>query len=75
MGAIVLESALHSFFTRRGGGNHFMAKNKMPSATDEIPELTSSLRIMGFVIPVVFYDITNIEFVYSSNTTIFIGRI
>jgi hypothetical protein len=31
--------------------------------------------IMRFVIPVVFYEITNVERVYSSNTTIFIGRI
>ena len=31
--------------------------------------------IMRFVIPVVFYEITNVECVYSSNTTIFIGRI
>jgi len=33
------------------------------------------LRVMRFVIPVVFYEITNAECVYSSNTTIFIGRI
>jgi len=32
-------------------------------------------RIMRFVIPVVIYEITNVECVYSSNTTIFIGRI
>jgi len=31
--------------------------------------------IMRFVVPVVFYEITNVECVYSSNTTIFIGRI
>jgi len=31
--------------------------------------------IMRFVIPIVFYEITNVECVYSSNTTIFIGRI
>jgi len=31
--------------------------------------------IMRFVIPVVFYEITNVECVYSPNTTIFIGRI
>jgi len=31
--------------------------------------------IMRFVIPVVFYKITNVDCVYSSNTTIFIGRI
>ena len=30
---------------------------------------------MRFVIPVVFYEITNVQCVYSSNTTIFIGRI
>jgi len=30
---------------------------------------------MRFVIPVVFYEITNLECVYSSNTTISIGRI
>jgi len=34
-----------------------------------------STVIMRFVIPVVFYEITNVECVYSSNTTIFIGRI
>jgi len=32
-------------------------------------------RIMGFVIPVVFYEITNVECVYWCNTTVFIGRI
>jgi len=32
-------------------------------------------RIVRFVIPVVFYEITNIVCVCSSNTTIFIGRI
>jgi len=31
--------------------------------------------IMSFIIPVVFYEITNVECVYLSNTTIFIGRI
>jgi len=30
---------------------------------------------MRFVIPVVFYEITNVECVYWSNTTVFIGRI
>jgi len=30
---------------------------------------------MRFVIPVVFYEITNVQCVYSSNTTTFIGRI
>jgi len=30
---------------------------------------------MRFVIPVVFYEITNVVCVYSSNTTIFLGRI
>ena len=30
---------------------------------------------MRFVIPVVFYEITNAECEYSSNTTVFIGRI
>jgi len=30
--------------------------------------------IIRFVIPVVFYEITKVECVYSSNTTIFIGR-
>ena len=32
------------------------------------------LRVMSFVIPFVFYEITNAECVYSSNTIIFIGR-
>ena len=31
--------------------------------------------IMMFVIPVVFYEITNVVCVYSSNTTTFVGRI
>jgi len=31
--------------------------------------------IMRFVIPVVFYEITNVQCVYSSNITIFISRI
>jgi hypothetical protein len=31
--------------------------------------------IVRLVIPVVFYEITNVECVYLSNTTIFIGRI
>ena len=31
--------------------------------------------VVRLVIPVVFYEITNVECVYSSNTTIFIGRI
>jgi len=31
--------------------------------------------LMRFVIPAAFYEITNVECVYSSNTTIFIGRI
>jgi len=30
---------------------------------------------MKFVIPVVLYEITNVQCVYWSNTTIFIGRI
>ena len=30
---------------------------------------------MRFVIPVAFYEITNVECVYWSNTTIFVGRI
>jgi hypothetical protein len=34
-----------------------------------------SLRVMRFVIPVEFYEITNVQRVYRSNTTIFIGRI
>jgi len=32
-------------------------------------------KIVRFVIPVMFYEITNVVCVYSSNTTIFIGRI
>jgi len=35
----------------------------------------SYLTLMRFVIPLVFYEITNVECVYLSNTTIFIGRI
>ena len=35
----------------------------------------SSKLIMRFVIPVVFYEITDVECVYSSDITIFIGRI
>jgi len=38
---------------------------------------THSLRIliiMRFVIPIVFYEITNVQCVYWSDTTIFIGR-
>jgi len=31
--------------------------------------------ITRFVTPIVFYEITNVVRVYSSNTTIFIGRI
>jgi hypothetical protein len=31
--------------------------------------------IMRFVIPVAFYEITNVECVYWSDTTVFIGRI
>jgi len=31
--------------------------------------------IIRFVTPVVFYEITNVECVYWSDTTIFIGRI
>jgi len=31
--------------------------------------------IMRLVIPVVLYEITNVKYLYSSNTTIFIGRI
>jgi len=45
MGAIVIKSALDSFFTKRGGGKSFMAKNKMRLATDELPELPSSLTL------------------------------
>jgi len=33
------------------------------------------VSIMRFVIPVMFYEITNVECVYSSNTTVFTGRI
>ena len=32
-------------------------------------------RIMRFVIPVVFCEITNVECMYWPNTTVFIGRI
>jgi len=34
----------------------------------------SEVSIMRFVIPVVFCEITNVERVYCSDTTIFIGR-
>jgi len=37
--------------------------------------LNSVLLITRFVIPVVFYEITDVVCVYLSNTTIFIGRI
>jgi len=30
---------------------------------------------MSFVIPDVFYEITNVECVYSSNANVFIGRV
>jgi len=33
------------------------------------------ITLMRFVIPVVFYKVTNVECAYSSNTTIFIGII
>ena len=43
-------------------------------------QLQTKLKLRGiiivrFVIPVVLYEITNVQCVYSSNTTIFIGRI
>ena len=40
-----------------------------------IGEKRNAYRIMRFVIPVVFYEITNVECVYWSDTTVFIGRI
>ena len=40
-----------------------------------IPLLYLKDGVMRFVIPVVFYEITNLHSVYWSNTTIFIGRI
>ena len=33
------------------------------------------VRVMRFVIPVVLYEVTNVECVYWSDTAIFIGRI
>jgi len=44
----------------------------------ETATLTATVKtnyVMRFVIPVVFYEVTNVECVYRSNTTIFIGRI
>jgi len=34
-----------------------------------------TVTLMRFVIPIVFYEITNVQCVYWSNTTVFIGKI
>ena len=36
---------------------------------------TVDTAIMSFVIPVVFYEVTNVQYVYWSDTAIFTGRI
>jgi len=40
-----------------------------------VQQILSYYLVMNFVTPVVFYEITNVQCVYWSNSTIFIGRI
>jgi len=42
---------------------------------EDTPNRCSNFLIMTFVITIVFYEITNVQCVYWSNITIFIGRI
>jgi len=51
--------------------SHFTHQTIVPVSQDFL----MGRMIMRFAIPVVFYEITIAECVYSSNTTIFIGRI
>ena len=56
----------------------YVCRSVIPHGITRLPLDGFSLNLISFmkvVIPVVFYEITNVECVYSSNTTIFIGRI